>query len=81
MSTRSSARRLLSPIEDPERLLSRQNQSEPSLLFDLEEDDMTGQVPPQGPSPDLRKMEELLKAPTDGAVKLNNVPGDVVKLL
>ncbi|GKB53680.1 hypothetical protein Tco_0904433 [Tanacetum coccineum] len=81
MSTRSSARRLLSPIEGPERLLSRQNQSEPSLLFDLEEDDMTGQVPPQGPSPDLRKMEELLKAPTDGAVKLNNVPGDVVKLL
>ncbi|GJZ57976.1 reverse transcriptase domain-containing protein [Tanacetum coccineum] len=39
MSTRSSARRLLSPIEDPERLLSRRNRSEPSLLFDLEEDD------------------------------------------
>ncbi|GJW67149.1 reverse transcriptase domain-containing protein [Tanacetum coccineum] len=81
MSTRSSARRLLSPIEDPERLLRRQNRSEPSLLFDLEKDDMTGQVPPQGPSPYLRSMEELLQAPTDGAVKLNNVPGDVVKLL
>ncbi|GJY19154.1 reverse transcriptase domain-containing protein [Tanacetum coccineum] len=48
MSTRSSARRLLSPIEDPERLLSRRNRSEPSLLFDLEEDDMAGQAPPQG---------------------------------
>ncbi|GJZ93084.1 hypothetical protein Tco_0665149 [Tanacetum coccineum] len=66
MSTRSSARRLLSPIEDPERLLSRINQSEPSPLFDLEDDDMAGQVPPQGPIPDLRPMEELLQAPTDG---------------
>ncbi|GJV12574.1 reverse transcriptase domain-containing protein, partial [Tanacetum coccineum] len=65
MSTRSSARRLLSPIEDPERLLSRRNRSEPSLLFDLEEDDMVGQVPPQGLIPDLRPMEELLQAPTD----------------
>ncbi|GJV72362.1 reverse transcriptase domain-containing protein [Tanacetum coccineum] len=67
MSTRSSARRLLSPIEDPKRLLSRKNRSEPSLLFNLEEDDMAGQAPPQGPIPDLRSMEELLQAPTDGA--------------
>ncbi|GJR12575.1 reverse transcriptase domain-containing protein [Tanacetum coccineum] len=47
MSTRSSARRLLCPIEDPERLLSKKNRSEPSLLFDLEEDDMAGQALPQ----------------------------------
>ncbi|GJZ65788.1 reverse transcriptase domain-containing protein [Tanacetum coccineum] len=66
MSTRSSARRLLSPIEDPEILLSRRNRSEPSLLFDLEEDDMAGQAPPQGPILDLHLMEELLQAPTDG---------------
>ncbi|GJS70776.1 hypothetical protein Tco_0703617 [Tanacetum coccineum] len=66
MSTRSSAIRLLSPIEDPERLLSRRNQSEPSLLFDLEEDDMAGQAPPQGSIPDLRSMEEMLQALTDG---------------
>ncbi|GKC93208.1 hypothetical protein Tco_1158650 [Tanacetum coccineum] len=66
MSTRSSARRLLSPIEDPERLLSRRNRSEPSLLFDLEEDDMAGQALPQGTIPDLLSMEELLQAPTDG---------------
>ncbi|GKE51131.1 reverse transcriptase domain-containing protein, partial [Tanacetum coccineum] len=118
-------------FEDPERLLSRQNRSEPSRLYDLEEDDMAGQVSPQGPIPDLHSMEELLQAPTDGVgdaivvplilanqfelkigllnlvtaiafcgfenddphshirrftkitqtVKLNNVPGDVVKLL
>ncbi|GKC15676.1 reverse transcriptase domain-containing protein [Tanacetum coccineum] len=66
MSTRSSARRLLSPIEDPEKLISRRNRSEPSLLFDLEENDMVGQAPPLGPIPDLRSMEELLQAPTDG---------------
>ncbi|GJR49812.1 reverse transcriptase domain-containing protein [Tanacetum coccineum] len=66
MSTRSSARRLLSPIEDPKKLISRRNRSEPSLLFDLEEDDMAGQAPPQGPIPDLRSMKELLQAPTDG---------------
>ncbi|GKB89499.1 hypothetical protein Tco_0961771 [Tanacetum coccineum] len=66
MTTRSSGSRLLSPIEDHERLLSRRNRSEPSLLFDLEEDDIAGQVPSQGPIPDLRSMEELLQAPTDG---------------
>ncbi|GKE52627.1 reverse transcriptase domain-containing protein [Tanacetum coccineum] len=27
---------------------------------------MVGQAPPQGPIPDLRSMEELLQAPTDG---------------
>ncbi|GJW79380.1 hypothetical protein Tco_0141062 [Tanacetum coccineum] len=66
MITCSSARRLLSPIEDPEKLISRRNQSQPSLLFHLEEDDMAGQTPPQGPIPDLLSMEELLQAPTDG---------------
>ncbi|GKA13742.1 hypothetical protein Tco_0693388 [Tanacetum coccineum] len=66
MSTRSSAIRLLSPIEDPERLLNQRNRSELSLLFYLEEDDMAGQDPPQGLIPELRSMEELLQAPTDG---------------
>ncbi|GJY26856.1 reverse transcriptase domain-containing protein [Tanacetum coccineum] len=74
MSTRSSARRLLSPIEDPEKFISRRNQSEPSLLFDLEEDDMSGQAPPQGPIPDLHSMEELLQAPTDGVGDVIVVP-------
>ncbi|GKD61480.1 reverse transcriptase domain-containing protein [Tanacetum coccineum] len=66
MSIRPSARRLLSPNEDPERLLSGRNHSETSLLFNLEEDDMAGQALPQGPIPDLRSIEELLQAPTDG---------------
>ncbi|GJS15730.1 reverse transcriptase domain-containing protein [Tanacetum coccineum] len=90
MSTRSSARRLLSPIEDPEKLISRRNRSEPSFHFDLEEDDMVGKAPPPGLIPDLRSMEELLQAPIDGVgdaivitqmVKLNQVPPDVIKLM
>ncbi|GKE32664.1 reverse transcriptase domain-containing protein [Tanacetum coccineum] len=79
MSTRSSARRLLSPIKDPERLFSQRNRSELSLPFDLEEDDMARQVPSHGPIPDLRPMEELLQAPTDGVG--DAIVSDVVKLL
>ncbi|GJV66487.1 reverse transcriptase domain-containing protein [Tanacetum coccineum] len=51
---------------DLEKLISQRNRSEPSLLFDIEEDDMAGQAPPPGLIPDLRLMEELLQAPTDG---------------
>ncbi|GKC38302.1 reverse transcriptase domain-containing protein, partial [Tanacetum coccineum] len=79
MSTRSSARSLLSPIEDPEKLISRRNRSEPSLLFDLEEDDMAGQAPPQGPIPDLRSMEELLQAPTDGVRDTTNLRNEITR--
>ncbi|GJS01643.1 reverse transcriptase domain-containing protein [Tanacetum coccineum] len=88
MSTRSFARRLLSPIEDPKRLLSQRNQSEPSLLFDLEEDDMAGQAPPQvtaiafhgfendDPHSHIQRFTKITQT-----VKLNNVPSDIVKLL
>ncbi|GJX78500.1 reverse transcriptase domain-containing protein [Tanacetum coccineum] len=82
MSTRSSARRLLSPIEDPKKLLSRKSQSEPSLLFDLEEDDLARQALPQGPIPDLRSMEKLLQAPTDGvgdAIVTTNLRNEITR--
>ncbi|GKB51185.1 reverse transcriptase domain-containing protein [Tanacetum coccineum] len=108
MSTRSSTRRLLSLIEDPERLLSRRNRSEPSLLFDLKEVDMAGQAPPgcnwctpilanqfelkvdllnlvtaiafhgfenDDPHSHIRRFTNITQT-----IKLNNVPGDVVKL-
>ncbi|GJT53760.1 hypothetical protein Tco_0988814 [Tanacetum coccineum] len=57
---------------------NKRNRSEPSLLFDLEEDDMAGQVPSQGPIPDLRSMEELLQAPTDGVGDAIVVPSILV---
>ncbi|GJW01490.1 reverse transcriptase domain-containing protein [Tanacetum coccineum] len=59
-------------------MLSRQNRSEPSLLFDLEENDIAGQALPQGPIPDLRSMEELLQAPTDGVGVAIVVPSSPV---
>ncbi|GJU21028.1 reverse transcriptase domain-containing protein [Tanacetum coccineum] len=64
MSTRSSARRLLSHIEDPKKLISRRNRSEPSLLFDLEEDVMAGQAPPPGSdSQPHARVEEYFRQP------------------
>ncbi|GJU56991.1 reverse transcriptase domain-containing protein [Tanacetum coccineum] len=55
---------------------------------------MAGQAPPQGPIPDLRSIEELLQAPTDGVrdaivvppilanqFELKTVPPDVIKLM
>ncbi|GJW12175.1 reverse transcriptase domain-containing protein [Tanacetum coccineum] len=61
-------------VRDPERLIRRINHVEPSLLFDFEEIDMnnnnneTQGPPPVSPIsyPDLRTMDELLQAPTEG---------------
>ncbi|GKD19217.1 hypothetical protein Tco_1208375, partial [Tanacetum coccineum] len=75
MCTRSSTTDLFSPFEDPERLISRRNHGEPSLLFDFEEINMdpnNNQGPPpvgpipQNPAPDLRTMEELCQPTMNG---------------
>ncbi|GKD62443.1 reverse transcriptase domain-containing protein [Tanacetum coccineum] len=73
MCTRSSTTDLFSPIEDPERLISRRNQGEPLLLFDFEEINMNNNQgpPPAGPIPqnsalDLRTMEELCQPTMNG---------------
>ncbi|GKA36890.1 hypothetical protein Tco_0723455 [Tanacetum coccineum] len=77
MSTRSSSTDLFSPSSDPESIIRnrRRNLGDPSLLLDFEEINMNpnnvqGPPPagpiPQNPAPDLRPMEELLQAPTDG---------------
>ncbi|GJX61793.1 hypothetical protein Tco_0294693 [Tanacetum coccineum] len=75
MCTRSSTTDLFSPFEDPERLISRRNQGEPSLLFDFEEINMDPNnnqgPPPAGPipqnqAPDLRTMEELCQPTMNG---------------
>nr|GEW94012.1 reverse transcriptase domain-containing protein [Tanacetum cinerariifolium] len=55
MSTRSSARNLVPPLEDPERTIQRRNRSDPALLFNFEEINMVNnneknheQRPPEG---------------------------------
>nr|GEU32506.1 reverse transcriptase domain-containing protein [Tanacetum cinerariifolium] len=69
MSTRSSARNLVPPLEDPERTVRRSNRGDPALLINFEEINMANnnqnnhdQPPPEGPNVpalDLRTMEEL----------------------
>ncbi|GJZ92727.1 hypothetical protein Tco_0664792 [Tanacetum coccineum] len=79
MSTRSSSSNLVPPSTNPESIIRnrRRNLGDPSLLLDFEEINMANdpnnvQGPPpvgpnfQNPNPDLRLMEELLQAPTDG---------------
>ncbi|GJY67507.1 hypothetical protein Tco_0469745 [Tanacetum coccineum] len=77
MSTRSTSTDLVPPFFDPESVIRnrRGNLGDPSLLFDFEEINMANNnnnvqgPPPAGPNvlaPDLRPMEELLQAPTDG---------------
>ncbi|GJT17511.1 hypothetical protein Tco_0876217 [Tanacetum coccineum] len=79
MCTRSSSSNLVHSSTNPKSIIrnQRRNLGDPSLLLDFEEINMDNnnnnvQGPPrvgpnfQGPIPDLRSMEELLQAPTDG---------------
>ncbi|GJR49492.1 hypothetical protein Tco_1577205 [Tanacetum coccineum] len=79
MSTRSSSSNLVPPSTNPESIIRnrRRNLGDPSLLLDFEQINMANdlnnvQGPPpvgpylQNPNPDLRTIEELLQAPTDG---------------
>ncbi|GKA55928.1 hypothetical protein Tco_0755000 [Tanacetum coccineum] len=77
MSTRSSSSNLVPPSINPESIIRnrRRNLGDPSLLLDFEEINMANNnnniqgPPPAGPNfpnLDLRSMEELLPALTDG---------------
>nr|GEZ08291.1 reverse transcriptase domain-containing protein [Tanacetum cinerariifolium] len=88
MSTRSSARNLVPPLEDPERTVRRRNRGDPALLINFEEINMPNknpnnhdQPPPEGPNvpaPDLQTMEELCQ-PTlnvQNSGQFYELPGD-----
>ncbi|GKA18483.1 hypothetical protein Tco_0698398 [Tanacetum coccineum] len=77
MSSRSTSTDLVPPFSDPESVIRnrRRNLGDLSLLLDFEEINMANNnnnvqgPPPAGPNiptPDIRPMEELLQAPTDG---------------
>ncbi|GJX01905.1 reverse transcriptase domain-containing protein [Tanacetum coccineum] len=75
MSTRSSARNLFPPLEDPERTIRRRTRVNPNLLNNFEEINMAANgngddgLPPAGgglPVPDLRTMEELCQPSLNG---------------
>nr|GEU79526.1 reverse transcriptase domain-containing protein [Tanacetum cinerariifolium] len=76
MSTRSSARNLVPPLEDPERTVRRRNRGDLALLINFEEINMANknqnnhdQPPPEGPNvpaADLRTMEGLCEPTLNG---------------
>nr|GEV57372.1 reverse transcriptase domain-containing protein [Tanacetum cinerariifolium] len=75
MSTRSSARILFPPLEDPERTIRKRTHIDPNLLNEFEEGNMAtngngDDVPPVGggdlPVPELRTMEELCQLTLNG---------------
>nr|GEY25474.1 hypothetical protein [Tanacetum cinerariifolium] len=59
MSTRSSARNLFSPLDNPELTIQRRSRTDPTLLNNFE---MAAEGPSDLPVPDLQTMEELYQS-------------------
>nr|GEV28536.1 DNA-directed DNA polymerase [Tanacetum cinerariifolium] len=94
MSTRSSARNLFSPLDNPELTIRRRSRSDPTLLNNFE---MAAEGPGDLPVPDLRTMEELCQPSLNGrgddankhldkflhvtqSIKVNGVTDDALRL-
>nr|GEU50087.1 reverse transcriptase domain-containing protein [Tanacetum cinerariifolium] len=63
MSTRSSARNLFPPFDNPELTIRKRSRTDPTLLNDSE---MAAEGPGDLPVPDLRTMEELCQPSLNG---------------
>nr|GEY45975.1 reverse transcriptase domain-containing protein [Tanacetum cinerariifolium] len=63
MSTRSSARNLFPPLDNPELTIRRRSRSDPTLLNNSE---MAAEGPGDLPVPDLRTIEELCQPSLNG---------------
>nr|GEZ90576.1 reverse transcriptase domain-containing protein [Tanacetum cinerariifolium] len=63
MSTRSSARNLFPPLDNPELTIRRRSRSDPTLLNNSE---MAAEGPDDLPVPDLRSIEELCQPSLNG---------------
>nr|GEZ49964.1 DNA-directed DNA polymerase [Tanacetum cinerariifolium] len=91
MSTRSSARNLFPPLDNPELTIQRRSRIDPTLLNDFEMA-INGNGDP--PVPDLRTIEELCQPTLNGrggphldkflhvtqSIKVNGVTGDALHL-
>nr|GEV89327.1 reverse transcriptase domain-containing protein [Tanacetum cinerariifolium] len=77
MSTRSSARNIFSPLDNPELTIRRRSRTDPTLLNDFE---MAAEGNGDPPVPDLRTMEELCQPSLNGRVhnfcQFHGLPGD-----
>nr|GEX37735.1 reverse transcriptase domain-containing protein [Tanacetum cinerariifolium] len=63
MNTRSSARNLFPPLDNPDLTIQRRSRTDPTLLNDSE---MAAEGPGYLPVPDLRTMEELCQPSLNG---------------
>nr|GFB03560.1 reverse transcriptase domain-containing protein [Tanacetum cinerariifolium] len=63
MSTRSSARNIFPPLDNPELTIRRRSRSNPTLLNNFE---MAAEGPDDLPVPDLRTIEELCQPSLNG---------------
>nr|GEV50591.1 reverse transcriptase domain-containing protein [Tanacetum cinerariifolium] len=63
MSTRSSARNIFPPLDNPELTIRRRSRTDPTLLNEFE---MAAEGPGDQPVPDLRTMKELCQPSLNG---------------
>nr|GEV38218.1 reverse transcriptase domain-containing protein [Tanacetum cinerariifolium] len=75
MSTRSSAKNLFPPIDNPELTIRRRSHTDPTLLNDSK---MAAEGHGDLPDPDLRTMEELCQPSLNGrnSYQFHGLPGD-----
>nr|GEV84813.1 hypothetical protein [Tanacetum cinerariifolium] len=75
MSTRSSARNLFPPLDNPELAIQRRSSTDPTLLNDSE---IAAEGNGDLPVPDLRTMEELCQPSLNGRefLQFHGLPGD-----
>nr|GEV30382.1 reverse transcriptase domain-containing protein [Tanacetum cinerariifolium] len=75
MSTRSSARNLFPPLDNPELTIRRRSRADPTLLNEFE---MAAEENGDLPVPDLRTMEELCQPSLNGqnSCHFHGLPGD-----
>nr|GEZ06231.1 reverse transcriptase domain-containing protein [Tanacetum cinerariifolium] len=81
MITRSSARNLFPPLDNPELTIRRRSRVDPTLVNDFE---MATDRNSDPPVPDLRTMEELCQPTLNGwvtqSIKVNGVTDDALRL-
>nr|GEV35034.1 hypothetical protein [Tanacetum cinerariifolium] len=73
MSTRSSARNLFPPLDNPELTIRRRSRADPTLLNDFEMATVGNGDPPV---PDLRTMKELCQPSLNEFLPIFGLPGD-----
>nr|GEX01152.1 reverse transcriptase domain-containing protein [Tanacetum cinerariifolium] len=78
MSTRSSARNIFPPLDNPELTIRRRSRTNPTLLNNSK---MAAEGPDDLPVPDLRTMEELCQPSLNGGTFMKRRPEECYDLI